>query len=120
MKKRRLKTAQRWKQKVMANAIKQQKERRQNPAWLNDCLPFSHSLTVLPESHHALADLFNEILGKDRYKKDQKWQDFLILLSNLALAKRKPVSISLHRNDWKKKQKHESKLLHHFTCNKPA
>jgi hypothetical protein len=57
----------------------------------------------LDEKHKVLANqLFNSLKLKIGYKSEQKQKDFEILLANLLYQTKKPISISLNRNSWRK------------------
>jgi hypothetical protein len=94
--------AKRFAECVAASAKKRIEERRGSNEWLQDSVIFDHSLRISTDKKSVIVRLFSELMkGQHVYKQQQKLLDFEILLSNLLFNRRKPVAISLNRNEWK-------------------
>jgi hypothetical protein len=90
------------KYKVRAAAKKEREEYRKSGSWLQNDVPYNPG-HYLDEKHKRLADkLFISLQLKGGYKIEQKYEDLEILLANLFTQTRRPISISLNRNDYKK------------------
>lgn len=89
---------------VRADAKKQRIAYRTSNAWLQDSVSFSHSLRLSAENRILADSLFEEVVDKNVRKRDQRKNDLDCLLANLIHNRRKPVNLSLDRNNWKPNQ----------------
>lgn len=87
--------------KVFWAAKKAKKATEQKGEWLNRAVKFNPELTLVNENSRQAEILFDTLMDKSGYKIKQKIIDFKILLANLLKQKRRPIRISLNRNDWK-------------------
>ena len=82
---------------------KQDEEYRASNAWPEDNVEFNQHLMLNKSQSIVIEQLFDEIINDygNYRKRKQKLLDLAILISNLIYQNRKPISISLNRNDWK-------------------
>ena len=86
---------------VSEDARKQREEYKKSGSWLQRNVRYNHG-HYLDEKHRRLADrLFISLQLKGGYNIKQKYKDLEILLANLFTQTRRPISISLNRNDYK-------------------
>ena len=92
------------KENVLKDAKQQRKKHRESGHWLHNSIAFDRD-HYLDEKYKRLANkLFYSLQLKGGYKPEQKRRDFETLLANLFHQTKKPISISLNRNDWKHTQ----------------
>jgi len=87
---------------VLLDAREQIEERRASPAYLYDAIPFERSLRLPEDKIYLIEKLLDKLIGtKGFYIKEQKLIDLEILIANLINDKKRPIAISLNRNNWK-------------------
>ena len=107
-----------WKDAVLANARQQIEESKKTGQWWQRNVEFNPDLG-LPEKYKSVVGLLFEELKVSGYKLDQKLKDLEILLANLWLQTRRPISISLNTHDYtSKKSRYCSSFIPSRTFNK--
>lgn len=85
---------------VKKNMERQYAEYKKSGTWLHNSVSYKQD-RYLDDNNKALANkLFNTLHIKQGYEVEQKYQDFEILLANLFDQIKKPISISLSKNNW--------------------
>jgi len=93
------------KEKVGADVEKQWAEYLESGAFVQNNVLFNPDFR-LDETNKSTAKQLFDSISFDGYKQEQKFDDFEILLANLLDQNKKPISISLNRNSWRKTQYH--------------
>jgi hypothetical protein len=93
---------------VIADAKRQRKDFKGSGAWLQRSVSFNPDLHLNAKNLDIANILFDSLEFGGGYKDIQKRTDFQILLANLFSQTRRPISISLNRNDYKPSQYSEA------------
>lgn len=90
-------------EKIAKNCDRQNKEFYNSSAWLNRNEIFDHDLRLTKEYRDICMEVFSTLYKNQTAKKQkQKLIDIEILIANLIASKRKPISVSLRKNEYKK------------------
>jgi hypothetical protein len=88
--------------KIAKKAHQELEEYRGSDAWLQDTfIPYRHGGRLPESSREKVQEIFHLLVDNHGYNVEQKLRDFESLLANLVSTRgRKPIAISLNRNDW--------------------
>lgn len=93
-----------WTMNFKGKISKDADRRKGTATWLRRSdIRFDHSLTITGENKKVAENLFYELVDLSKAKKvSQKLLDFEILIANLINRPKRPISVSLNVNNWKK------------------
>ncbi|MBE0654679.1 MAG: hypothetical protein IH594_12820, partial [Bacteroidales bacterium] len=85
---------------IEANIKKSHEESIRSGQWFHGSVSFDPCRYLDDKYKGQVTKLFELLRLNTGYKTDQKLKDFEVLLANLLHQTRKPISISLNKNDW--------------------